>query len=266
MPEMNAVCPIKALRTFDVDALRVNVFSSRGQMGAASAQEGAAALRAALREKETVNVMFAAAPSQQELLDALIDAQGIEWPRVHAFHMDNYVGLPDDAPQQFSRFLKDRLFDRLPFGAVYCMYAGQTDPLEEASRYAQLLRDHPIDLCFMGVGENGHIAFNDPSVAQFGDPLRVKLVELDDMCRGQQVHDGCFDTISAVPTHALTATITQLMSARRVICTVPDKKKAHAIRDMLKNPVSERCPASVLRRHPHAVLYLDRDASSLLEA
>ncbi|MGI6671391.1 MAG: glucosamine-6-phosphate deaminase [Christensenellales bacterium] len=250
------------MREAKVDQLTVRVYPTRLDMGQAAAQDGLAKLRTLLKQKEQVNVVFAAAPSQSEMLETLTAAQDIDWQRVHAFHMDNYIGLPQEAPQQFSTFLKDRLFNKLPFGAVHLM--GNTPA--DAENYAQLLREHPLDICFLGIGENGHIAFNDPGVADFDDPYLVKMVELDEVCRNQQVNDGCFETLAQVPTHALTMTIPAMVAAKHMICTVPGKSKAWAVREMLTQVPSSQLPATVLRRHTDSVLYIDQDAAALWEA
>jgi len=247
------------MQEFTVDLLLVKHFNNRMEMGAAAAREAAETLRRVIHQKRHAVVMFAAAYSQQEVLAGLITAD-VDWASVTAFHMDNYIGLPESAPQQFSNFLTRHLFSKLPFGQVHLMGNAESD----APRYAALLRDNPIDVCFMGVGENGHIAFNDPHVADFHDPLLVKPVTLDLVCRNQQVRDQCFATLALVPQYALTATIPALFSAREIFCVVPATPKAEAIRHMLKEPVSEACPASILRRHPSARLYLDADSASLL--
>lgn len=244
-----------------VDQLRVRVYDTRLEMGQAAALDGLNRLRALLARKEQVNVVFAAAPSQNEMLETLTRAGGIDWRRVHAFHMDNYVGLDQDAPQQFSTFLKDRLFSRVPLGEVHLM--GNTEA--DAAKYAQLIKDRPIDLCFLGIGENGHIAFNDPGVADFNDPEFVKVVKLDEVCRNQQVNDGCFASLSLVPTHALTLTIPALVSATHMVCTVPGKTKAWAVREMLTRAPSSALPATALRQHASAALYIDKAAAALWE-
>lgn len=250
---------VKDVDTFLVDRLLVKRYHNREAMGAAAASDAAETLRGLLAQKASINVMFAAAYSQSELLEGLVAAD-VDWSRVNAFHMDNYIGLPADAPQQFSNFLTRYLFGKLPFGQVFLMGDTQAD----APRYAQLLGEHPLDVCFMGVGENGHLAFNDPDVADFEDPLAVKRVALDEVCRTQQVHDGCFATLAQVPRYALTATLPTLTSAAEVFCVVPAPAKAEAVRRMLREPVARACPASILRRHPSARLYLDADSAALL--
>ncbi|NLB77541.1 MAG: glucosamine-6-phosphate deaminase [Clostridiaceae bacterium] len=208
--------------------------------------------------------MFAAAPSQNETLEALCADSGIEWSRVNAFHMDEYVGLDASHPAGFRNFLRRAIFERFPFKKLYLLDGNAIDPEKAAEEYEESLRAHPLDICLMGVGENGHIAFNDPPVADFNDPKLVKVVELDLPCRQQQVNDGCFKTIEDVPTHALTATIPALLGAARLFCSVPGKTKATAIRAMLEGEISSECPASVLRRHTGASLYLDKDSAEYI--
>lgn len=250
-------------REFMKERLAVRVYGTRAGMGAAAARDVEAAIAEVIAAKGRCNVIFAAAPSQNEVLAALA-ASKIDWPRVHAFHMDEYVGLPADAPQGFANFLRAALFDKVPFGSVNCLDAG-ANPESEAARYAALLRANPADIVVMGIGENGHIAFNDPHVADFSDPAVVKVVELDETCRMQQVHDGCFPALGAVPKSALTLTVPTLFAAKRAFCVVPAATKAKAVRNALAGPVSEVCPASILRRHPRAVLYLDPDSAALIE-
>ena len=246
---------------FCKDRLQVHIYETREQMGVAAALDIERAIVSVLEKKACCNMIFAAAPSQNEVLASLIVSDKVDWSRVHAFHMDEYIGLPEDAPQGFANFLRNALFNRVPFGSVNCMDS-TAEPEQEALRYTKLLADNPTDIVVMGVGENGHIAFNDPHVALFDDPVRVKSVELDNTCRMQQVHDGCFTRIEDVPKLALTLTIPALFSAQQVFCIVPAKTKAHAVKTMLEGPVSEACPASVIRRHSAAVLYLDKDSAS----
>lgn len=246
-----------------VDQLNVRIFETRKAMGEAAAEDIAGAIRQVLGQKPCCNMIFAAAPSQNEVLEALASSDNIEWERVRAFHMDEYIGLPPEAPQRFANFLKRALFDRVPFRDVYLMDS-EAEPAAEAARYAALLAAMPADIVLMGIGENGHIAFNDPHVALFNDPAMVKEVELDEVCRTQQVHDGCFAALDDVPRSALTLTIPALTAPKKVFCVVPAKAKAPAVRAALRGPVAESCPASVLRRHGDAVLYLDKESASLL--
>ena len=251
------------IKSFKVDRLSVKVYDSRESMGASAACEAASCLRDILSKKEEVNIVFAAAPSQNEFLAALSKAEGIDWGRVSALHMDEYVGIPEDAPQGFGNFLRRAIFDKVPFKEVF--YIGSQLPKEEAiARYDKILSERHIDIVFMGRGENGHIAFNDPHVADFNDPLRIKEVDLDLKCRTQQVHDGCFASLEEVPEYALTLTCPVLFGADHLFCVVPAATKADAAYAMLRGPVTEACPASILRRHEDATLYLDSDSGRLV--
>lgn len=247
------------IKDFTADSLDIQIYGSRKEMGMAAAAHGGSILKKLLEEKEKVNVMFAAAPSQNELLASLIQTEGIDWTRVSAFHMDEYIGLDPGHPAGFRRFLQAHIFSLLPFGEIHLLNGNAPSPEDEARRYSRLLEKHPLDVCFMGIGENGHLAFNDPP-ADFSDPAPVKIVTLDEACRLQQVHDGCFSHVSLVPTQALTVTIPGLMSASHVICVVPGSAKAPAVSAALSGPIWEQCPASVLRTHKHARMYLDSDS------
>ncbi|MEC0368418.1 glucosamine-6-phosphate deaminase [Paenibacillus chibensis] len=246
-------------RTWTAGCLQVRQYAGRDDLGRAAALDAAEAIRLKLKAQEAVRVVFAAAPSQNEFLDHLAEAEGIDWKRVTVFHMDEYIGLEPDAPQRFSHFLMTRLFQRVQPGAVHLI-----DPAaeagEECRRYAALLEEAPLDLVCLGIGENGHIAFNDPPVADFQDPSTVKSVVLDEACRQQQVNDGCFGRLDQVPREALTLTVPALLSAERLLCMVPGTAKRNAVRDALEGPVSTACPASILRTHANSVLYLDRDS------
>ena len=240
--------------------LRYRVFDTRDAMGECAGSEAAAKLKELLKEKEEVNVMFAAAPSQNETLRTLMADPEIEWERVNGFHMDEYVGLSEDHPAGFRNFLKKAVFSKKNFKSVNLINGNAEDAEQEAARYGELLKSHPLDICVLGVGENGHIAFNDPAVADFKDPKLAKVVELDETCRMQQVHDGCFAELSEVPTHALTVTIPGLCGAAWMYCSVPAVTKAWAIDRMIHGEISEECPCTILREQPHAFLYTDKAA------
>ena len=248
------------LKDFYQDKLHVYTFDNRKEMGDCAGTQAAEVIGALLAEKDEVNIIFAAAPSQNETLAAL-KAADIDWTRINAYHMDEYIGLPDEHPAGFRNFLKAALFDDLPFKTVNLLNGNAPVIEEEIARYESLLREHPVDVCMLGVGENGHIAFNDPWVADFNDPALVKVVPLDEKCRNQQVHDGCFAELSQVPTHALTLTIPALTNARHMFCTVPAATKADAVKAMLSGEVTIDCPASILTKHADARLYTDRDAA-----
>ena len=252
---------METAKEYKVDSLRVGVYQNRGLSGAAAGRAAENCIIATIQKKGRCRAIFAAAPSQNEVLAYLSASVSIDWSKVDAFHMDEYMGLSDGASQRFSSFLRERLFHKIP-NAQY-IGLGKVDPETEAQRYSALLKAAPIDLVCLGVGENGHIAFNDPPVANFTDPKLVKLVDLDEKCRIQQVNDGCFPNFGAVPTQALTLTIPALMGAKTLVCTVPGKTKAQAIKDMLLGPIATACPASILRVHADCSLYLDPDSSKL---
>lgn len=250
-------------KTIKKDLLNIKMYPSRSEMGCGAACDIEKAVSSVIAQRGEYNIIFAAAPSQREVLDALSVSSKIDWDKVHAFHMDEYVGISPEAPQGFAKFLRDALFDKARPGSVE--YLNSTaDPETESERYAALLKKFPADIVIMGIGENGHIAFNDPHEADFNDDALVKIVTLDEKCRQQQVNDGCFSRLEDVPETALTLTIPALVAAPQVFCIVPARTKAAAVYDTVHGPVSETCPASVLRRHPNAVLYLDPDSSSLM--
>ncbi|MCX7323334.1 MAG: glucosamine-6-phosphate deaminase [Hyphomicrobiales bacterium] len=228
-------------------------------MGLAAAIDTAEAIRRFLAVQGAVRMVFAAAPSQAEALAALVRQPDVDWRRVTAFPMDEYLGLAPGAPQSFAGWLDLHLFSHAPFAAVHRLVPGGA-PEEAARHYARLLDEAPIDIVCLGIGVNGHIAFNDPPVADFNDPHDVKIVELDEICRRQQVDDGCFVRFDQVPTHALTLTIPRLLRAGQMICVVPGPLKRAAVAATLHGPVTTACPASILRQHPACTLYIDREA------
>ena len=248
------------MKTFTKDALRVEIYDDRASMGAAAGSLAVQRIREALAQKEEVNVIFAAAPSQNEMLATLVAARDLDWSRVNAFHMDEYIGLNRESPQCFGNFLKDHIFGKLPFKAVHYIDCEATDKEAECARYTALLRQFPVDIVLLGIGENGHVAFNDPPVADFQDPALVKIVELDPVCRQQQVNDGCFARLDLVPKFALTLTVPALMAADHLVCTVPAATKAWAVEQTVNSEIGEHCPATAMRHHKSAVLFCDRDS------
>lgn len=252
------------LKTLQAEQLRVMIMDSRDSMGQEAAKAAANCLRTLLKEKETVNMIFAAAPSQDETLLYLSKEEGIDWQRVNAFHMDEYIGLPAGAPQAFSNYLHEHIFDIVPFGNVFTLNPQAQDVEAECERYASLLRKYPTDMVCLGIGENGHIAFNDPWVADFQDPKLVKVVPLDPVCRQQQVNDGCFNTLDDVPAHAVTLTIPALTRAAHLFCTVPAKTKTWAVSQTVKAAINEQVPATVMRLHNDATLFCDPDSGAEL--
>lgn len=251
------------IKDFMADKLRVRVFETRQKMGECAGSEAAACMKKLLAEKDEINVIFAAAPSQNETLATLCADKDIDWSRINAFHMDEYIGLSQDAPQGFGNFLRRAIFDKVPFKSVHYLN-GQIDPQRACEEYTRLLEENPVDVVFMGIGENGHIAFNDPHVAHFNDSEVVKVVDLDEKCRQQQVNDGCFATIDDVPTHAMTLTIPTLTKAARLFCVVPAATKAWAVNETVNGTIDEHCPASIMRLHPAATLYVDSDSGKML--
>jgi glucosamine-6-phosphate deaminase len=252
---------------FEVDKLRVLVSEGRKQVGEVSARLLNKKIHELLKEKEEIRIIFAAGQSQNELLAELANDRNIDWSRVVAFHMDEYVCLSPSSNEFFGKFLADCLFSKVKFKQVHFinrLQAGQ-DTLVECKRYEALLKEHGIDICCMGIGENGHIAFNDPHVANFEDPVFVKVVELDERCKRQQVNDGCFPSVDEVPPTAISLTIPALLSAKYITVVVPGIRKADAVRNTLYGDITTKCPASILRTHPAATLYLDKESASLLD-
>lgn len=239
------------------------IADTRHELGQAAAAMFISHVTALLEAKEEINVIFAAAPSQHEFLQHLT-AASLDWQRINAFHMDEYIGLPSTAPQLFSNFLKVHLFDKVPFKTVHILDGNATDIGAECNRYTTLLQQHPVDIVCMGIGENGHLAFNDPPVADFKDPYLVKVVALEAACRVQQVNDGCFENMAQVPTHAMTLTIPALLSAAYIGCVVPGERKAAAVYNTIHQEMIPAYPSTILRSHPHAVLFVDKDSSRLI--
>ena len=250
------------MKAMKKDLLQVKIYETRAEMGVAAAQEIKAGILKMLETKETINMIFAAAPSQNEVLASLAGDKEIPWNRVNAFHMDEYIGLSPEAPQGFGNFLNRAIFDKVNFKEKHYLLCEADKAEEKCKEYSNLLKEYPIDLIFLGIGENGHLAFNDPAVADFDDPKIIKVVELDDICRQQQVNDGCFATLNDVPKQAMSLTMSFIMSVPHAICVVPTIRKANAVYNALLGPVTTDCPASILREHKDAALYLDKDSSS----
>ena len=256
---MNLIKPIKE---FSAGKLTVRIYSDRKTMGLAVASDVALKMMEILAIKDNLRMICAAAPSQNEFLAALCN-YSIDWEKVDGFHMDEYVGIDKSAPQGFGNFLLNAIFGLKPFRSVNLINPNATDPAAECLRYSELINQQRVDICAMGIGENGHLAFNDPPVADFNDPMTVKIVELDQPCRQQQVNDGCFAQFAEVPTHAFTLTIPALLGSKNLFVTVPGKTKAEAVFKSLNNPVNEACPSTILRNF-NAILYLDTDSASLI--
>ena len=252
------------IREFTNNKLKVKIYETRLQMGGGAAYDVGKRIRELLLRQEFVNIIFAAAPSQNEFLSSLSQEKEINWSRVNAFHMDEYVGLDEEAPQRFGQFLKESLFDKVSFNEVHYLNGNTDDIAAECRRYTHLLGHYPADIVCMGIGENAHVAFNDPHDADFNDPLMVKEVTLEEPSRRQQVHDGCFSSIEDVPTSAITLTVPALLQAKSVYCVVPGNNKAQAVYHTLNSEVKEDFPSTVLRQHNNAILYLDKDSAAKL--
>lgn len=247
-----------------IDKLDCKIFKTRDEMGKAAAKDVADCMKKLLSAQEEINMIFAAAPSQNDMLLHLCKEEGIDWERVNAFHMDEYIGLKDSAPQRFGNYLKEHIFSKKPFKSINYINSNADDKDAECERYSELLKKFPTDIVCMGLGENAHIAFNDPHVADFNDKKLVKAVELDEVCRNQQVNDGCFEKLSDVPKFALTLTVPALMSAKYHFCVVPAATKANAVYNVLNEEISEKYPGSILRTKENCCLYCDADSASLL--
>ena len=249
------------IKHYKVDQLEVMIFETRNEMGRNAGDDAAAEIKKCIQEKGFVNILFAAAPSQNETLATLCEDREIDWKKVNAFHMDEYIGLDSEHPSGFANFLKRAIFDKFEFRSCNLLNGNTQNPADEARRYSQLLSEYPLDVCLCGIGENGHIAFNDPAVADFNDKELVKIVDLDEICRQQQVNDGCFKSINLVPKQALTVTVPGIMRAKKIFCSVPASTKAQAVKHMLEDKITTDCPSSILREHPSAKLYLDMDSA-----
>lgn len=250
--------------SFKVDQLDVRIFADARTLGVAAAADAAGVISDAIAQRGLARVMVATGNSQLEVIKALVEHHEVEWGKVQGFHMDEYVGIPAHHPASFRLWIRTRFAEKVRPREMHYIEGDRPDPDAVARRYASLLAHGPMDIAFVGIGENGHIAFNDPPVADFNDPLLVKRVTLDETCRAQQVGEGHFPTVNDVPREAVTVSCRGLLEAKHWVCCVPERRKARAVRDSLEGPISTACPGSVARRHPHAILYLDKESSSLL--
>lgn len=262
MSEANPPAARSPLKTLTFEKLPVAVYPDEESLGAAAAADMAEILRSAIAERGVANVILATGNSQLAFLRALRVAPGIDWSRVKAFHMDEYIGIDPNHRASFPGFLRKHFFDHVDGATFYPMSGDPTRVAAITAEYEQLLRDNPADAVALGWGENGHLAFNDPPYAEFDDPVWAKAIKLDEVSRKQQHGEGHFDTLDEVPTHAITLTIPALLAAKRVLCIVPEARKAAAVEACLTQPVSEERPGSVLRTIDHAKLYLDPDSAA----
>lgn len=251
-------------RSFRVDSLEVEVCASADDLAAAAARQVRRHLQETLARQGTAAAILATGNSQLRFLDELVRLGGVDWSKITLFHMDEYLGIAADHPASFRRYLRERVEAKLRPGAFHYLQGDALEPIKECERYAALLKAQPLDLCCLGIGDNGHLAFNDPPVADFNDPLAVKIVALDEVTLKQQVSQGHFPNIEAMPRYALTLTIPLLCSARKLVCLCPGTHKAGIVERALRGPIETACPASFLRTQPQGVLLLDANSASRL--
>ncbi len=255
---------IKPFREEKIEDLLISVYQTNEELGVAAAEEAAAVIQDAINKKGVANVILATGNSQLTFLTTL-RTMPIEWSKVNVFHLDEYIGLAPAHPASFPLFLKRHLLDYIQPKAFFPVPDGAQNTAQDCKNYEELLRAHPADLCALGIGENGHLAFNDSPLADFNDPAWVKVVTLDAASRRQQVGEGHFGHIDQVPTHAITLTIPALLAANRVLAIVPEVRKIDAVYRTLYGPISEECPSSILRKTPHAHLFLDADSARRIQ-
>ena len=251
------------IETRTVDRLNVRIFETNELLGQAAANDFATILAQILSKQDRAAIIFACANSQLTFLSALKAMKGIDWNRIVVFHMDEYLGMSDQHPASFVRFIREKLVDTVHPGGFYPLGVNTQDVKSELKRYTELMRKYPPDICVLGIGENGHLAFNDPP-ADFHTKELIHVVDLDLACRTQQVNEGHFSTLNDVPKQALSLTVPALLAAKHALAIVPGKLKANAIQRTLKGPVTPNCPASILRTQPHTVLYLDQESAALV--
>lgn len=251
-------------KSFKKDKLEVRVYELENEMGNASAILATGHLNSIIEEQGFANLILATGTSQFSFLEVL-KRQKIDWSKVTVFHLDEYVGIPEEHPSSFRRFLKERILNFVNPGKYYLIEGDTSDIPGKIKEYENLLEQHPIDLACIGIGENGHIAFNDPPVADFNDSHKVKMVELDQFCRMQQFNEGWFPSMEEVPTMAITLTIPAIMNCKTIICNVPGIRKAEAVNNTLNGSIDTKCPATILRTHPNTVLFVDAPAISAVK-
>lgn len=244
--------------------MEVEIFDTKESLGKKSATDAAQKIRNALETKQEVNIILATGASQFQTLQHLVAQTDIDWSRVNMFHLDEYVGMPSTHPASFRKYLQERFVDKVsPLKSVNFIEGDATDPEAECQRISNIIKKHPIDVALVGIGENGHLAFNDPPANfETRDPFIV--VNLDDACRKQQMGEGWFASLKEVPSQAISMSIFQIMQSKSILCSVPDQRKAKAVKNCLENEVSNMHPASVLQQHPKCTIYLDIDSASLL--
>lgn len=243
--------------------MQVVTSHSNRELGSAAGKAAAALIRDTIRTKGSANIILATGTSQFETLRQLIAEADIDWSKVNMFHLDEYIGLPVTHPASFRKYLQERFLAKVPALKNAVLINGEVPAAEEISRISQLIAQHPIDVALVGIGENGHLAFNDPP-ADFDTKAPYLVVNLDAACRRQQMNEGWFATVDDVPAQAISMSVYQIMRSAHIICSVPGARKAQAVKDSLEQPVSNLYPASILQQHPHCVFYLDDESAALL--
>ncbi len=254
------------IRRFECDRSVVEIYPSKVAAGKAAALFAVGILKGEISRRGQARLIMATGNSQEDLISSLVQTEDIDWSCVEVFHMDEYIGLSETHPASFRRWMNSRLVEIVHPGKAHYLDGNAADLEAECRRYEILLRERPITLCLLGFGENGHLAFNDPHVADFQDPVAVKRVDLDEACRKQQTGEGHFPNLESVPLEAVTITIPQLMNSENVICCAPEQRKAKAVKDALEGPISTKCPGSIVRTHANARIYVDIDSAALLSA
>lgn len=251
--------------TVSIDALRACIYSSEAELARGAAAMGRDYLRGILSQQQTATVLLATGNSQIQFLAALTALGGVDWSRITLFHLDEYLGIEAESPGSFRYYLREKVERQVNPAQFHYIKGDASEPLAECDRYSKLLMAQPIDLCLLGIGQNGHLAFNEPEVANFQDPYRIKLVKLAKQTRQAQVNGGYFPNLKTVPQYAFTLTIPMIMSAQKIFCLAPGAAKAPIIKTTLKDAIAPTCPASILRQHDNAILFLDFDSASLLD-
>lgn len=243
--------------------MKINIYNNPYQLGKAAGIAAALLIRSAIDKKGTANIIFATGTSQFETLNQLISEPGIDWSKVVMFHLDEYIGLPITHAASFSKYLRERFLLKVPPLKAACLINGEADAEAECERIGSLISKHPIDVALVGIGENGHLAFNDPP-ADFETEQHYIIVDLDEPCRKQQLGEGWFKSLEEVPRQAISMSVKQMLKSEHIICSVPDARKAIAVKNSLEQPISNLYPAGILQLHNHCTLYLDKFSSSLL--
>lgn len=253
-------------KIFNVDTLSAYIYPSEAELAEGAAIMGRDYLQEVLNQQQTATVLLATGNSQIQFLAALTAVGGVDWSHVTLFHLDEYLGIEADSPASFRYYLRERVEKQVNPAQFHYIQGDAVEPLAECDRYTKLLMAQSIDLCLLGIGQNGHLAFNEPEVANFKDPYRIKLVKLADQTRQAQLNQGYFPHLAAVPQYAFTVTIPMLTSAQKIFCLAPGASKAPIIKTIIKEGIAPTCPASILRQHKNATLFLDKDSASLIES